>query len=234
MANRKSLYDLAEVGDRVEIEGKLEFSALRKKAKPTKPTDFDFEPAYRITIMDPKVVKGQDTELGKHVLDDAQDVTHGSYMSDKGKNAGHRKWSYVTSPNAKYAPEIYSKKTGSDHVPAPDILDNELAAGQTVGVLFSVYQTKRKNGQTVKGGSFDGVVIEDAENIKYFTAGSNYSDFFDDDQAEKPNKLSEIVAKKKANKPAASETKEQEPEDSDEESDDAAISKEADDLFSDN
>lgn len=218
---RTSLYDLAKTGEKVLIEGTLVYGALREKRKPTRESKYDNNPRFTITLADPKVLKGGDTELGKHILDDG--ITHGSYKSKSGKYAGKTLWGFDSKSN--FPPEIYTKKTGSEHMPADQFLENELASGQTVQVLFSIYYNKKWD---QKAGSLDGVVIEDPEDIKYIGGGTDFSDFL----GKPKGNLKDFAAGKSETASNDADASSDAPTETEaDKADDAAVNNEADDIF---
>lgn len=181
MANRESLYSLANKDDAVVLEGTLGYSQLREK-HPARSSLID-DDVYTIELVDPKLAdtkkwglkdNGADTELGKNIL--RQDVAHGTYMSKSGANKGKLVWSFDS--KSKFPVTILDLKT-KDTAPANELLDKELAPGQPVLVRFSVYEYNF-HGKTGLSGSLDFVAIEDAEHIKYYNGGaSNFSSMFD-------------------------------------------------------
>lgn len=181
MANRESLYDLAEKDDAVVLEGTLGYSQLREK-HPARSTLVDAD-VYTVELVDPKLAdtkkwglkdNGADTKLGQNILRD--DVAHGTYTSKSGANKGKKVWSFDS--KSKFPVTILDLKT-KDTAPANELLDKELAPGQPVLIRFSTYEYNF-HGKTGLSGSLDFVAIEDAEHIKYYNGGSsNFSSMFD-------------------------------------------------------
>lgn len=224
LQQRQSLYDFANPGDRVVLKGILTYSSLREKRKPKIKSKFNNDPRYTIQIADPEVVQGADSELGKNIT--REDVSHGFYKSKSGKYAGHTMWSFDSF--SFYAPAIYTKETGSDHVPADEFLEKELGAGQEVEVLFSIYHN---NNRDINSGQLDGVVIASPDNIQYYSSGTDYTDML----GKPKGTLQQYVKKAKATRaeetPADVESEPQAVEE--EENDDVNIKQKAQDLFSD-
>ena len=224
LQKRTSLYDLVNPGERIVLKGILAYSALREKQKPKIKSKYNNDPRYTITIIDPEIVRGEDTELGKNIV--REDVSHGFYESKSGKYAGHKAWTFDST--SLYAPAIYTKETGSDHVPADDFLEKELGAGQEVEVLFSIYHN---NNRDINSGQLDGVVIASPENIQYYGSGTDYTDML----GKPKGSLQTYVDKRKAEKAETSAKDADKPQDEPaaEKKDDAEIQKTADTLFGD-
>lgn len=224
LQKRTSLYDLVKPGERVVLKGILAYSALREKQKPKIQSQFSNDPRYTITIIDPEIVHGADTELGKNIS--REDVSHGFYQSKAGKYAGHKAWTF-DSPSL-YAPAIYTKETGSDHVPANDFLEKELGAGQEVEVLFSIYHNNKRG---INSGQLDGVVIASPENIQYYGTGTDYTDML----GKPKGSLQKYVDKRKAEQGETSTENTAAPQEEqvEEKKDDAKVQKKAEQLFGD-
>lgn len=183
MANRESLYSLADKDDAVVLEGTLGYSQLREK-HPARSSLIDAD-VYTIELVDPKLAdtkkwglkdNGADTKLGQNILRDSSEMAHGTYVSKSGANKGKRVWSFDS--KSKFPITILDLKT-KDTAPANELLDKELAPGQPVLVRFSLYEYNF-HGNTGLSGSLDFVAIEDAEDIKYYNGGStNFSSMFD-------------------------------------------------------
>lgn len=224
LQKRTSLYDLVNPGDRVVLKGILAYSALREKQKPKIQSQFNNDPRYTITIIDPEIVHGADNDLGKNIS--REDVSHGFYESKSGKYAGHKAWTFDS--RSLYAPAIYTKETGSSHVPANDFLEKELGAGQEVEVLFSIYHNNKRN---INSGQLDGVVIASPENIQYYGTGTDYTDML----GKPKGSLQKYVDERKAEqgKPSTENTAAPQEEQVEEKKDDAKVQKKAEQLFGD-
>lgn len=180
---KQSLYDLSKPGDQVILEGTLVFSSLAKKIESNSKFDPEGTMVNTITVADPQLAdpkkyslktNGGDTDLGKNILRDASEVTHGTYKSKSGQYQGHTMWSFDS--KSKLPVTILDEKTHQT-LPAPELLEHELASGQKVLIGFSIYHSS-KWGRN--GGSLDFVGIEDAENIQYANGGgaSSFSNMF--------------------------------------------------------
>jgi hypothetical protein len=224
LQKRPSLYDFVNPGDRVVLKGILAYSSLREKRKPKIQSKFNNDPRYTITIIDPEIVNGADTELGKNIV--RKDVSHGFYDSKAGKYAGHTAWTFDST--SLFAPAIYTKETGSDHVPANDFLEKELGAGQEVEVLFSIYHNNKRD---INSGQLDGVVIASPENIQYYGSGTDYTDML----GKPKGTLQKYVDERKAEQGETNveDTTEPQNEPAEEKKDDAKVQKKAEQLFGD-
>ena len=170
--NRESLYDLAQTGDQVILEGELVYSRLLERVESS--SNFSSDPVWTITIANPRLAdtkkynlnaNGADTALGKNILRDSSEVTHGTYKSVKGQHAGETMWTFESKSPRSIS--ILDLKT-MQSLPADQLLENELGSGQTVLIGFKVILSKTYNRNI---GVLDFVGIQDANNIQY--AGGN-------------------------------------------------------------
>lgn len=173
--SKDSLYDYAAAGDFLRIRGVVAFASLDKPSE--SPSQFEEGEAYGLTLADPEVVKASNKDLEANALRPNAEMAHGTYVSSKGRYAGHTMWSFRNSPKAKQAPALVDLKTGKTSTTA-DYFTAPVGSGQPMEVYVEFYEYNY-NGRRGISASIRAVAVPDVTEVRYAGDGAEFASFFD-------------------------------------------------------
>ena len=189
-ARLSNLVNQNDFDNPIIISGQLIYSHLRTRAQRTmynNPNE-TYE-AWLVGLGDPQITKGADTNLGKILANVG--YTSRSFRQNNRQDTPYQTTWFIESRSRMGIPIVDGKTHQS--MPGDQLLEHELATPQPVQVAISLHDTGKGNPALL----LQAVMIEDANNIKYYEPTNNVANIFGQPQGQ-PLKKAEHPGEKAA------------------------------------